>query len=90
MPIIIVSALFGTTSYLFYYKAINKIGASKAMALNITYCAWAILFGFLFLQESVSLKNMISAIVIIGGSIIAASDVKELFKKNESKGNEIA
>lgn len=88
MPIIIISALFGTTSYLFYYKAINKIGPSKAMALNITYCAWAILFGFTFLQETVTLKNMISAMVIIGGSIVAASDIKELFKKNELKGNE--
>ena len=33
--IILVAALFGTASYLCYYSAINKIGATKAMALNI-------------------------------------------------------
>ncbi|WP_312654135.1 DMT family transporter [Proteiniclasticum sp.] len=85
MPIILISALFGTTSYLFYYKAINKIGASKAMALNITYCAWAIVFGFFILQESVSGKDILFAAIIIGGSIVAASDIKELFKRNKQK-----
>lgn len=83
MPIILISALFGTASYLFYYKAINKIGASKAMALNITYCAWAIVFGFFILQESVSGKDILFAAIIIGGSIVAASDIKELFKSNK-------
>lgn len=34
------AALFATISYLFYYRAISQIGASKAMALNITYTAW--------------------------------------------------
>lgn len=42
--IILLAALFGTASYLCYYRAINKIGATKAMALNITYSAWAIIF----------------------------------------------
>ncbi|MHC5268665.1 DMT family transporter [Enterococcus sp. LJL98] len=76
--IILFSALFGTTSYLFYYKAINKIGASKAMALNITYCAWAIGFGYLLLNEVLNVKDTLSALIIIGGSITAGGDIKEL------------
>ena len=76
--IILFSALFGTTSYLFYYKAISKIGASKAMALNITYCAWAIAFGYLLLNETLNLKDTFSALVIISGSIVAGGDIKEL------------
>lgn len=83
MPIILVAALFGTASYIFYYRAIGKIGASKAMALNITYCAWAILFGFILLQEQVSGKDILSAIIIIGGSIVAATDLKELLSINK-------
>ena len=78
--IILLAALFGTTSYLFYYKAISKIGASKAMALNITYCAWSIVFGAVLLREEVSLKSIICAIIIVGGSIIAATDIIEIFK----------
>ncbi|MCF0128488.1 MAG: DMT family transporter, partial [Pseudobutyrivibrio sp.] len=38
------AALFATVSYLFYYRAISQIGASKAMALNVSYSAWAIVF----------------------------------------------
>jgi len=74
--IILISALFGTASYLFYYRAINRIGASKAMALNITYCAWAIIFGYVLLNESIVAKDIICALLIIGGSVVAGSDIK--------------
>lgn len=84
--IIVAAALFGTTSYLFYYKAINKIGATKAMALNITYSAWAIVFGFLLLGETVSLKEIIAGIVIISGSIFAGGDIRELLDFRKNKG----
>lgn len=47
--IIMLAAFFGTVSYLCYYRAINKLGATKAMALNITYSAWAIIFSMLLL-----------------------------------------
>lgn len=75
--IILASALFGTISYLFYYKAINKIGASKTMSLNITYCAWSIAFGYLLLKEAMVVKDIFCAIVIISGSLIAGGDIKE-------------
>ncbi|WP_313126516.1 DMT family transporter [Proteiniclasticum ruminis] len=76
--LILLSAFFGTASYLFYYKAIHKIGASKAMALNITYCAWAIVFGFFILQETVGWLDIVFAAVIVFGSILAASDLRDL------------
>ncbi|MBT2732055.1 DMT family transporter [Carnobacterium sp. ISL-102] len=78
--IILLAALFGTTSYLFYYKAINKIGASKAMALNITYSAWSIVFGAIILNEEVSLRSVIFALIIVGGSVTAATDLEEIVK----------
>ena len=34
--IILISAFFGTASYLCYYKAINTLGAARGMALDIT------------------------------------------------------
>ncbi|MEG2799887.1 MAG: DMT family transporter [Erysipelotrichaceae bacterium] len=77
------SALFGTASYLCYYKAINRIGASKAMALNITYCAWSIVFSMIFLQTMPDLKSICFGLVIIFGSIIAATDLKTMFKKSK-------
>lgn len=78
--IILLAALFGTASYLFYYKAINKIGASKAMALNITYSAWSIVFGAIILNEEVSLRSVIYALIIVCGSVTAAANLEEIVK----------
>lgn len=82
LPIICIAALFATISYLFYYRAISKIGASKAMALNVTYAAWAIIFTIIILGDTTVLTPLTiicTTIVIIGG-IFAAADFKELFK----------
>lgn len=79
--VILASALFGTASYVFYYKAINQIGAAKAMALNITYSAWSIVFALLLLHTLPDLKSVLCGIVIFLGSLVAATDIKEIFKK---------
>ena len=90
LPTIALAALFATVSYLFYYKAIRQIGASKSMALNITYSAWAVIAGILFLGNR-SLLNpitIICTIAVLVFSILAAADYKELIKKdrqNDSK-----
>ena len=83
IPIIATAALFATASYLFYYKAIAQIGASKSMALNITYSAWAVVFSVIFLRDT-SLLNPVTIlctlIVLIFG-ILAGADYKDLIKK---------
>ena len=76
--IIILAALFGTASYLFYYRSIARIGASKAMALNITYSAWSIVFALLLLHTLPDVKSIICGIVIVLGSLIAATDIGSL------------
>ena len=84
LPVIAIAALFATVSYLFYYKAISQIGASKAMALNVSYSAWAVVISIVVLRNY-SLLNpitIICAIVVLGCGILAAADYKELFSKN--------
>lgn len=78
MPIIALAALMGTASYLFYYKAISRIGASRAMALNITYSAWSIPFSLLLLGTIPDLRGIVCALIIIAGAILAAADMREL------------
>ena len=78
-----IAALCATVSYLFYYRAISKLGASKAMALNITYTAWAILFTVILLRDLSVLNPMTlicSAVIVVCG-ICAATDLKKLFGK---------
>ena len=83
MPTIALAALSGTVSYLLYYKAIASIGASRAMALNITYSAWAIPFSLLLLGMIPDVRGVVCAIVIILGAVTAATDVKTLFGHGE-------
>ena len=83
IPIIAFAALFATASYLFYYKAISQIGASKSMALNITYSAWAVIFSVIFLRDY-SLINpvtIVCTIAVLVFGILAGADYKELIKK---------
>ncbi len=87
MSWIVLAALFGTVSYLMYYKAIARIGAAKSMALNITYSAWAIPFSLLLLGTMPDLRGVVCAIVIILGAIAAATDFKELFARSAEKTN---
>lgn len=82
--VIALSALAGTASYLFYYKGISVIGAAKAMALNISYSAWAVVFGFV-LQGVVPTPAMVFfCALILAGTVLAASDWNELFGRKEA------
>ena len=80
LPTVAGAALCATVSYLLYYRTIGRIGASKAMALNITYTAWAIFFSALLLFDLSVLDPMTlacAAVIVVCG-ILAATDVKKL------------
>ncbi|MBE5752845.1 MAG: DMT family transporter [Clostridiales bacterium] len=86
--IVAIAALCATLSYLFYYKTIANVGASKAMALNITYTAWAIVFTVIILRDFSVLNpiTLICGAVVVVCGIFAATDFKKLF---ENKLNDI-
>lgn len=87
LPTIALAAFFATVSYLFYYKAIATLGASKAMALNVTYSAWSIVFTVLILRDTSVLTPVTigcACIVIVCG-ILAAADFKELFSRTNKQ-----
>lgn len=85
MPVIALAALLGTVSYLCYYKAIDAIGAAKAMALNISYSGWAIPIAALLLGTIPTPTGIVCALVIIVGAIVAATDVRELFGRSKTE-----
>lgn len=82
-PVLALAALSASVSYLFYYRALHKVGASKAMSLNITYTAWAIVFSILIFGDYsiINPLTLICACVVVICGILAATDFKELFKK---------
>lgn len=81
IPTIAVAGLCATISYLFYYKAISQIGASKAMALNVSYAAWAIVFTVIIFGDTsiLNITTIVCSIVVLVCSILVAADYKELF-----------
>lgn len=70
--VVAAAALAGTASYICYYRAIAHIGPTKAMTLNITYSAWAIVFALLLLKQVPDGKSILCAIMILAGSITAS------------------
>ncbi|WP_075888900.1 DMT family transporter [Actinomyces provencensis] len=77
--VIALAAVAGTLSYLFYYKAIDQIGAARGMAVNISYSAWAVVFGIVFLGEIPGVLQVVCCVAIICGTVLSASaDWKEL------------
>ena len=72
--IIALAALAGTVSYVCYYKAIVHMGPTKAMALNITYAAWSVVFSMLFLKTLPNTISIIAGIGILLGSLTAAQN----------------
>ncbi|MCR5208395.1 MAG: DMT family transporter [Eubacterium sp.] len=87
VPVIAAAAFFATVSYLCYYRAISKIGASKAMALDITYAAWAIVFSVIILRDTsiITPLTVTCAVIVIVCGILSATDFNQLKAKRNKK-----
>ena len=85
MGAMVLAGLVGVSSYLFYYKGIDTIGATRGMALNISYSAWACVFGVVLLGNVPSMGAIVCCAVILCGTVLAASDWDELFGPGKAK-----
>lgn len=81
---ILFGAFAGTASYLLYYKSIDNIGAGKAMALNVSYPAWAFFFTVIIYREF-SLISFILSIFIIIGTLLSIDNPMELLPFDKIK-----
>ena len=81
IPVLVGSALAATVSYLMYYVSLDKIGAAKTMALNVTYPAWAIILTVIFFGDTSMLNPLSILCTLVGVScgVLAACDMKQLF-----------
>ncbi|MFD0767758.1 DMT family transporter [Bacillus sp. CGMCC 1.60114] len=84
--LILFIALVGTASYVFYYKAIHEIGPTRAMALNITYSAWAVVISMVALGSPFSWKLIICCVAILIGSILTVANPDEFIKSKKYRG----
>ena len=87
LPTVALAALCATLSYLCYYRAIAKLGAARAMSLNITYTAWSIVFTVIILGDMSVLDplTLVCAAFVVVCGIAAATDLKQLFSKRKTE-----
>ena len=85
LPIIALASLAGTASHLSYYTSIRKIGAPKSMGLNVSYSGWAVPISMLLLETTPTPLGIVCTVLIIVGSIVTATDIKELCGGGHSK-----
>lgn len=80
IPLIMLAGLFGTASYLFYYKAIDNIGATKALPLNVSYVAWTFIINLIVYQniKDYNWLSYVCLVVVLVSSIFAAIDISKL------------
>ena len=84
--VVALAGLAGTASYLFYYKALSAIGASRGMALNISYSAWAIIFALVLQGTIPTATQVLCCVVILVGTVLAAtSNWGDLLPKRTEK-----
>ena len=67
---IIIASVMSTFSLCLYYVNIQKIGASRAMIFNISYCAWAVLIQWIAFGKKPLAATVISCIFIMAGAMI--------------------
>ncbi|MDD3310780.1 DMT family transporter [Pseudodesulfovibrio sp.] len=72
------AALTGALSYLCWYRAMNMTGVSRAMAINITYSLWGILFSAVFTEVEITTAIVVGALVITTGMVLVVGNPKEM------------
>lgn len=72
------TALVGMLSFLCWYTAIDNIGATKGLCLNVTYSFWSVLFTLLlslilpqYFAGKVTLYIVVGSLMILGGVTLA-------------------
>ncbi|TIH18135.1 DMT family transporter [Marinifilum sp. JC120] len=76
--VFLVASLSGAVTYLYWYLSMNMTGVSRAMALNITYSLWGILFSAIFTEVEITTSLLIGAAVITVGMVMVVGNPKEM------------
>ena len=72
------AGVVGCISYRCWYKAMNMAGVSRAMALNITYALWGVLFGALFTDVEITRSLVIGAAAIFVGMFLVIGNPRDI------------
>lgn len=78
LPYFALAGVIGCISYRCWYRAMNMTGVSRAMALNITYALWGVLFSALFTDVEITRNLVAGAVAICLGMVLVIGNPREL------------
>jgi len=81
----IFGGFLGGFSYVAWYRALNTTGVARAMAFNVTYAFWGVIFGYIMSlvmgrEAHITGNAWVGAVVISIGAILVSINPRELFK----------
>jgi drug/metabolite transporter (DMT)-like permease len=85
---ILILGLFGALgvlAYIFYYNALSEEDASVVVPLYQLVPVFAFFIAYLFLQETLSIRQIVASLTIVIGSIIISLDITNRIPKIKGK-----
>ncbi len=70
---VLFAILCSALAYLIYYRLMAKVGPTKALTVTFLMPVFGFLWGALFLGETISLRMILGALVILGGTLLVVS-----------------
>lgn len=67
---VILAVLCGSIAYVLYYRLVSDVGPTKALSVTFLMPAFGMLWGVLFLHESVTLPMIAGCLMIIAGTFL--------------------
>lgn len=85
-----IAAVGGAFNYLAFYASMSMAGVGRAMALDVTYAFWSIVFGFILsglgiISYSITPLAIIGVIIVVIGTILVIVNPKELLNLRGGK-----
>ncbi|MBB1313019.1 MULTISPECIES: DMT family transporter [Aliivibrio] len=68
-------------AYLLYFRLINELGASSALSVTFLIPAFGILWGYLFLGETVGINAIIGTILVVTGTMFVTGFYRKLLPR---------
>jgi drug/metabolite transporter (DMT)-like permease len=67
-------------AYILYFRLIAHVGPAKAISVTFLVPLFAVLFGYIFLEEPLTLQMAIGGAVVVLGTAISTGLVKPIFR----------
>jgi drug/metabolite transporter (DMT)-like permease len=64
------AGVIGGYSYVIWYRSIRTIGVARAMALNISYAMWGVLFAWIVLHAPPAPLAITGCVVVSAGAVL--------------------